>query len=638
MENQRTHTIIGMAGHIDHGKTELIRAMTGLETDRLKEEKERGITIDLGFAYWKDNVTIIDVPGHEKFIRNMVTGVNAVDLFLLVIAADDGIMPQTREHFEILNFFGVKTGVIALNKIDLVDDEWLGLVKADIKDFLKENGFEDIPIVPVSARNGNGVDVLRNELIKKIEKVEPRNDQSPFRLNIDRSFTLKGHGTVVTGTVLSSSVKVGERIHILPQLAESKVRAIQVHRRDVDKASIGQRAAINIANVTPEQSRRGMVLVSPDTLMPASTLLAAIKTVNKLPFSIKKHASVHVHLGTFETVGKITWYSADKELKEKQKYVVFIKLNEPAAAAPNDPLLLRSFSPVTTIAGGKILQINPRKLKNDPQIREAYYQTLISGSLAEKIVTIVEHSGYRYFTAGDFVQMLFIKSDIIIAALNKLVKDKKLIARDFKNDKIFLSMDKIEVLIKKISELMEEKKKSNLFKSGFNVNEIYDFIKKFNISEKYLDIALQIGINKSVFSRDGERYRLKDDSSVNITDEYLIKTADLYLKAQFTPPTFLTLADALGIKEKDIRDICNELNKQGYLVSISGQFYLHRNIYDKLIDFLRNVFSTQEYLKISDIRDFTKSSRKFIIPIMEYLDQKKYTVRSGEERIKGENL
>jgi len=634
----RSHTIIGMAGHIDHGKTELIKALTGLETDQLKEEKERGITIDLGFAYWKENVTIIDVPGHEKFIRNMVTGVNAVDLFLLVIAADDGIMPQTREHFEILNFFGVKKGVIALNKTDLVDEEWRNLVESDINEFLKENGFTDVPVIPVSARTGEGIDSLRDEIIKKIEEVEPRSDQSPFRLNIDRSFTLKGHGTVITGTVLSSSVKVGDNIQILPDLLESKVRAIQVHRKDVKEAKVGQRAAINIANVTPDQSSRGKVVVSPDTLEPASSLLASIKTVNKLPFAIRKHARVHIHLGTFETVGKITWYHPEKELKEKQSYVVYIKLNDKAAAAPDDPVLFRSFSPVTTIAGGKILQINPPKITKDQQIREEYFNTLINGTLAEKIMTIIELSSFRYFSAVDLVKMLYINKDIIIRVLEKLVKNKKLIYRDNQNIRIFLSSEKVNSLIKIINKLINEKLADNKFKQGFNSNEIFDLIKKYRVTEKYLEIALQTGVNKNLFVIDGELYNTKDSLINKKNDEIFKKVTDMYLETQFTPPTLLSLAQTLNLKEKEVKDICTELNKQNSLISISGQFYLHINKFNELLEFIRNTFKREDSLKISDVREFTKSSRKYIIPIMEYLDSKNYTCRSGEDRIKGEKL
>ena len=632
------HTIIGMAGHIDHGKTELIKALTGLETDQLKEEKERGITIDLGFAYWKDNVTIIDVPGHEKFIRNMVTGVNAVDFFLLVIAADDGIMPQTREHFEILNFFGVKNGIIAVNKIDLVDEEWKDLILNDIHDFLKENSFVNIPVIPVSAKTGIGIDRLREEIFSKIEQVEPRSDQYPFRLNIDRSFTLKGHGTVITGTVLSAMIKVGDPIQILPDNIDAKVRAIQVHKRNVDSVYIGQRAAINISSVTPEESRRGKVIVKPDTLVPAFTLLTLIKTVNKLPFSIKKHSIVHIHLGTFETIGKITWYHEDKELKEKQSYVVFIKLNDKTAVAPDDPVLFRSFSPVTTIAGGRVLQINPPKITKNQQIREEYFSTLINGTLAEKIMTIIEFYPFRYFSAVDLVKMLFVNKDNIIKVLEKLLKNKKLIYRDNQNTKIYLSLEKINSLNKIIYKLINENLAANKFKQGFNSKELLNLLKKYRVTEKYLEIALQIGVNQKIFVINGELYMTKDAVNNKKDDEIFKKVADMYFQTQYTPPTLLSLAQTLKLQEQEIKDICTELNKQNLLISISGQFYLHMDKFKELIEFIRDLFKREETLKISDVRTFTNSSRKYIIPIMEYLDSKNYTRRLEEDRVKGEKL
>jgi selenocysteine-specific elongation factor len=638
MSTCKKHTIIGMAGHIDHGKTELIRAMTGLETDRLKEEKERGITIDLGFAYWKDDVTIIDVPGHEKFIRNMVTGVNAVDLFLLVIAADDGIMPQTREHFEILSFFGIKNGVIALNKIDLVDKEWRDLVKNDIEDFLRSNGLKDIPIIEVSARTGEGIELLRDTLTREIEKVEPRNDHSPFRMNIDRSFNLKGHGTVITGTILSSSVKVGDSIQILPELLDSKVRAIQVHQKDLPLASIGQRAAINIANISPKESSRGKAIIHPDTLLPSQTLLIEIKTVNEMPFSIKKHANVHVHLGTFETVGKITWYRAEKELQEKQNYVVFVKLSQEAAAAVGDPVLIRSFSPVITIAGGRVLQVNPPRIKKDPDISGKYYDALINGTLTEKITAMVEQGGYRYYTMNDFVKMLFIKEEIMLKTIEKMVKNKKIISREMNNETIFLSIEKIKSMIQTIASRMKEKMKSNSFRAGYNTIEIFDLVKKYSLDEKYLDIVLQNGVNKKIFTLKGELFNLKEFEDERENDAYFKKVADIYLKENYTPPDFKTLAQQLAIKEKDVRDICTELSKTGILISISGNFYLHFEKFNALLEFLRTTFNRTNSIKISEIRDFTASSRKFIIPLMEYLDQKKYTIRTGEDRVRGTNL
>ncbi|MEJ2545044.1 MAG: selenocysteine-specific translation elongation factor, partial [Calditrichaceae bacterium] len=353
------HIIIGMAGHIDHGKTALIKALTGIETDQHKEERERGITIDIGFAYWKNNITIIDVPGHEKFIRNMAAGVSALDLFLLVIAADDGIMPQTKEHLEILKFFGAEDGIVALNKIDLVDEEWQLLVQDEVRTFLNNHGFKNVPVVPVSAIKNKGIENLHNIISEKVSGIKKHVKDRPFRLNIDRSFSIKGFGSVVTGTILSSKVKPGDNITLLPINKSVKVRGIQVHQADIEAALAGQRAAINITGVEKDDLPRGTVLVEENSLVPSTTFLAEISTIKNLKYKLKKHSKVHIHIGTQELLGKIFWFEDDLYLQENKTYYMHIKLSESGVAAPGDAILIRSFSPVTTIAGGKVLYIDP---------------------------------------------------------------------------------------------------------------------------------------------------------------------------------------------------------------------------------------------------------------------------------------
>ena len=290
-----SHTIIGTAGHIDHGKTAVIRALTGIDADRLKEEKERGITIDIGFAYWRDDVTILDVPGHEKFIRNMVAGVNTVDFFLLVIAADDGIMPQTIEHLEILNFFNIHDGIVVINKADLVDEEWLSLVKEEVSGLLQKHHLHHLPIIDVSALTLHNIDQLKVMIEDKITRLQHKESHQPFRLLTDRSFVIKGFGTVVTGTVLSGQLRKNEEVQIMPGGSVKKVRGLQIHGKDTGQVDIGERAAVNLQGISKTEVTRGDVLIRPLSLPVVTEFSGILRTVSKIPLKIGGYESGKVN-------------------------------------------------------------------------------------------------------------------------------------------------------------------------------------------------------------------------------------------------------------------------------------------------------------------------------------------------------
>jgi len=387
----KKHTIIGTAGHIDHGKTALIKALTGIDTDRLKEEKERGITIDIGFAYWKENVTIIDVPGHEKFIRNMVAGVSTIDFFILVIAADDGIMPQTIEHLDILKFFNIKDGIVVINKIDLVDEEWLALITDEIENLLKQYDLNTLPIIQVSSIKGIGIDKFKVIVEEKIENHDKSVVSRPFRLLVDRSFSVKGFGAVVTGTVLSGELNTGEDIQILPSGFETKVRGLQEHTASIKSVQVGDRAAVNLQNIPKEGVGRGDVLVKPNTLSAISEFTGYMKTVSKLPIKIKNYCRIRVHIGTSERLGKLIWFDETPNLEPDKYYHVRIQLDSPVATARNDAFLVRLHSPLITLAGGKILEINPPKLKKSDSLWQQYFDEIKSDDLFKITELIIKN-------------------------------------------------------------------------------------------------------------------------------------------------------------------------------------------------------------------------------------------------------
>src|SRR5262245_6724443 len=379
--------VMGTAGHIDHGKTQLIKALTGVDTDRLKEEKERGITIDLGFAHFTcddgTEVGVIDVPGHERFVRNMLAGVGGIDLVMLVIAADEGVMPQTREHLAICQLLRIKDGLVALTKVDLVDEDWLALVIEDSREFLKGTFLESKPIVGVSAKTGQGLDALKAALGTLAARVPPKHVEGKFRLPIDRVFTIRGFGTVVTGTLFSGSIRVEDRVEIYRKGIQAKVRGLQVHNESVAEAVAGQRTAINLQGIEKVELARGDVLGRPGEFAPTFMLDAVLQHLPDAPRPLRHRSRLRLHLGTSEIMGRVILLDRDELAAGEQAYVQF-RLEVPAIALPRDRFVIRSYSPVQTIGGGMLLDVHPAKHRRGEAGLASHFQLLAEGG-PEKI-------------------------------------------------------------------------------------------------------------------------------------------------------------------------------------------------------------------------------------------------------------
>jgi len=364
------HFIIGTAGHVDHGKTALIKAITGIDTDRLKEEKERGISIELGFASLTlpDGRTfgIVDVPGHERFIRNMVSGASGIDMVIMVIAADEGVMPQTREHLHICSLLGIKKGLVALTKVDMVAGEWLDLVKDDVREFLKGTFLEASPVIPVSSIAGTGLKELLDALGRVASEIEGESEEGPFRLPVDRAFTMKGFGTVVTGTLISGDIKLGEEVEILPPGITAKVRGIQIHNQSATIAEAGQRTAINLQGVERNTIVRGVVLARPRTFKPSIRLDVCLEYLSNNNRRLKNRNLVRFHVGTNEVIGRIILLDRE-DVEPGAKASTQIVLESPIVAMARDRFVIRSYSPVTTIGGGMIVDPLPKKHKRSSE-------------------------------------------------------------------------------------------------------------------------------------------------------------------------------------------------------------------------------------------------------------------------------
>ncbi len=631
------HTIIGMAGHIDHGKTALIRALTGIETDQLPQEKERGITIDLGFAYWKDTITIIDVPGHDKFIRNMAAGVSMVDLFILVIAADDGIMPQTREHLEILKFFNVRRGIAVLNKIDLVEPDWLELVQDEVQGFLHSSGFEDVPLLAVSSVTGSGIEDLRQTIFEIIEILPEKKSTRPFRLNIDRSFSAKGFGAVVTGTVLSSELALESRLVVLPEKFETKVRGLEVHQHETMQIITGQRAAINLSGLNKQQLRRGQVLVKPGTLEICRELFAVVKTTALFKFKIKRLAEVRVHIGTAEIKGKINWFEEDSYLEAEKEYHIHLKLAEPCAAAPGDALLLRSYSPAVTTAGGSVLQLNPPKLKRKQDNWQDYFGILKKGSLADKIKQLFAFSGNTLLSANEIAALFFEETEKIEQVLFKQTKQKILAAVDSDGSAKYLMVKNAEFVVERAEKKIEEATAGRGLK-GYNFKEMQNLLARETSSEPFLKYVLRKAVNTGRLFYDGLLYMPASSGQQQKMAELKSRVEQLYREQRFSPIDSAVLAAELKITKNELNGLIQELIRSNNLISISGAYYLHNSVFNDFLDFLKKQFKTQKELDIAEVRRFTQSSRKFIIPLLEFSDREGYTAREGDLRFKGDKL
>lgn len=632
------HTIIGMAGHIDHGKTALIKALTGIETDTLKEEQLRKITIDIGFAYWKDNVTIIDVPGHERFVKNMVAGVSTVDLFLLIIAADDGVMPQTVEHLEILKFFGVRKGIAVINKIDLVDPEWLELIKEDVSLFLKKHGYSDVPILTVSALSRKGVDSLRAHIEERIKHHNREFEDRPFRLNIDRSFSAKGFGSIITGTVLSSHITTGQQLQVLPEKLTTKVRGLQVHQKDAKQGYCGQRVAINLGGLEVSQLSRGNVLVEPGSLDNTEEIVAEVHPVLDMAFRVRRHMEVRVHLGTDEIPGKMNWFEDEPFGKGEKTYHVRLKLERTASTAPGDAVLIRSISPVTTLAGGRVLEINPSKIKRDPEVWIPYFSAMKSPDISERLEALFTQLGYQTLTILKIKRKLFVKEENIVEALKKLTKAKKIIDFSFKNDVHYLLSSKLDEGLKLITEVIESRLEKGPYKKGLNFGEIKDLLGKTKCTEAFLFRALQNALNKKIIFFDGEHYTTEKFKASGEIQELKRKLDVYYLENRFSVSSLSQLAETLECEEQTIKNLTSEMAKEKILCSVQGQFYIHRKVFGELIQFLKEAFRKKDTLTIADVKEFTGSTRKYIVPLMEFLDNRDYTIRDGDLREKGSGL
>ena len=619
------HIILGTAGHIDHGKSSLVKALTGIDPDRLKEEKERGITIDIGFAdlvYQESGLTvgIVDVPGHERLIRNMLAGAGGIDMVLLVIAADEGIMPQSREHLAICDLLKIQSGLIAVTKSDLVEKDWIDLVKDEIRGFVKGTFLEAAPIIPVSSRTGENLDILRKEIEELALKAAPKNSEGLFRLPIDRVFTLKGFGTVITGTAISGTVSLDEPVEILPAGIKTKVRGLHSHGRSIEKAHAGQRVAINLQGIDKESLKRGDVAVTPSSFSATKTIDAFLELLPGAPI-LKSKSLVHFYVGTAETVARVM-LCGEEELKPAQSCNCQLRLQEPVVAMAGDRYIVRRFSPLETLGGGVILDPSPSRRRRKEGTEDL--TVLNTGSLDQKISLKVERAGSRGISGGAIKGWIKAEPKAIEEALKKLGQAGELL--HFEDQ--LLHKKAYSALQEGIAGILRAFHKKNPLKTGMSKEELRNQLK---IDARIFNFILA-GLKNIVVEKDLVRLGEFKIALSSSEEGYSTKILGLLEKGGFQPPTREELSAALSVDQKRLGDILGLLSKENKVVRINESLYLSAGSCEEMISLVRTFFEKKPDLSVAEFRDILNTSRKYALPFLEYLDSHKITIRTGDVR------
>ncbi|MCL1939351.1 MAG: selenocysteine-specific translation elongation factor [Desulfovibrionaceae bacterium] len=638
--------VMGTAGHIDHGKTTLIRTLTGTDCDRLEEEKRRGITIELGFAELSlpdgRSLSVVDVPGHEKFVRTMVAGASGVDFILLVIAADEGVMPQTREHLEICSLLGIRDGVVALTKTDAADAEMLELAREDLASFLAGTAFEGAPVIPVSARTGHGLDTLIAALAEVEARLAPVRSQDLFRLPIDRVFTLRGHGTVVTGTMIAGSVSVGDSVEIEPSGLRSKVRGLQSHGGAVKTALAGRRTAVNIPDLAVEQIQRGAVLTFPDTLFPAATWVINVTCLASAPRPLRHRAEVHFHHGSGETQARLYFADRDK-LLPGDSCLCEVRFAEPLAAVFGDRCVIRSFSPLRTVAGAVVLNplgVDMRRRSRAFAERCEQVLSLVPGSApsdeAENSI-LTQLACTRDADKGLSFAKLRVLANLDSRALDKrlatLSGSQKVFCFD-KEQRLYLSADILDQFCLSCEKAVADFHARHGERQGVARSEIISGWGK-SLAPKLAHFVIERLIKKGVLIAEQDLLRLPAHSASFSKEQAPLSEAILaaHQQAGMTPPNLNEVLEAIGANKKEAAAVMNALRASGQLVRVAEGLWYAREHLDAVEAILQEWFQTHESIDLAGLKSVTGLSRKYLVALLEHFDARKITMRVGDVRV-----
>jgi selenocysteine-specific elongation factor len=629
--------ILGTAGHIDHGKTSLIKALTNIDTDRLKEEKKRGITIELGFAYMDlpdgNRLGIVDVPGHERFVRHMVAGASGMDLVALVIAADEGVMPQTREHLEICQLLRVKKGLVILTKIDLVEDpEWIEIVEEDIKDFLKGTFLENAPIVAVSSATGEGLENLTHALVDLVSQVESKSADGPFRLPVDRVFTMKGFGTVVTGTSISGKVRVGESVIIYPPSHKTKVRGLQVHSEEVEEVLPGQRTAINLQSTDRGLIQRGYVMATPGAFETSHMTDVYLELLPSAPRPLKNRAKVRFHTGTAENLATLVLLDQE-ELAPGQKAFAQIRSDQPIAVLRGDRYVLRSYSPVHTVGGGTVLHPAPRKHKGHHKMEAAKsLQILLQGNDPDLLLWHVRDAECSGLSEHELQVRANVTGKSFQKLLQQFISQKKIILYD-KENRHLIHPEVLAKLQETILKTLADYHDRFPLKSGMPKEELAAQLPR-QVDGKLYNFVLRELAQQNRVAQEKEWVRLVTHKVGLTKEEEAIrqKIEETYKKAALQPPSFREVAAKLPGSPGQHRDVLEWIFSQGILIKVKEELYFHASALESLKQQVTAFLKEHGEMTPPQFKNLAQVSRKYAIPLLEYLDSQKVTIRVGDVR------
>jgi selenocysteine-specific elongation factor len=630
--------ILGTAGHIDHGKTSLVKALTGIDCDRLPEEKARGITIDIGFAILElppFRLGIVDVPGHERFVKNMLAGATGIDLAVLVVAADDSVMPQTREHLEILRLLGLRHGVIALTKCDLVDETTREVVELEIRELVQGSFLENAPILRTSAHTGEGIPELKAAIAEACKQVEERTDKQWFRLAIDRSFIVQGHGTVITGSVTSGSLHVGDEVEWQPRGERVRVRSLQNHDTAVEEVHRGMRAAINLAGVHHEDVIRGQELATPGYLVPSRVLTVRLHCLADVKRPIKHRMPVRFHVGTAEVMGAVSLLDCDT-VEPGGWGLAQIFLEEPTTATWGQPFVVRESSATQTLGGGQVLQPIAKKIRRRHLEMLERIERLWTGDARERALTVAWFGGFSGFTAADLVRGANVGPDEAAALIAELKQKGELVD-------VVISPAKRVLLHKDMVHELEERILQNLARlhEQFPLMTTHDRQKVQSQLDYVGDDALvHAAVDRLIVRKQliGDLRRIgradfKPKLSANLR-KLKDKLVATYKDAGFQPPEPASFANQAGGNAASLNDLFEVCVAEGQLARITEEIYLHSDVEAEMRRLVTERLAQQgSGLTVAEIRDLLGTTRKYAVPLCEYLDRIGLTRREGDLRL-----
>ena len=626
------HIVIGTAGHVDHGKTCLTKALTGVDTDRLKEEQKRGITIEIGFAQLVlpngQTASIVDVPGHERLIHNMLVGATGIDVVMLVVAADEGFMPQTREHLDILSLLDVKNGIIVLTKCDMADEEWLETVMEDTREQVKGSFLEDAPMIPVSAYTGQGIEELKRKIVELVANSPARSTDRPFRLPVDRVFSVKGFGTVVTGTLVDGVLNTGDEVTIYPEMKSSRARELQNHDVKVESVEAGMRVAINLAGIDKKDISRGSIIAQPGSMLETDQITVELELTPDSPYTVKNHSFLHFYQGTQEKVCKVRLLDR-AEMKPGEKAYAQLFFKDDTIVARNlDRFIVRFFSPMTTVGGGLIIDIQKHRIKLNSEEELERLERLNSTPL-DRVHQMIRDAECGLIKESELVSVSGLSAREVHAAIQELRQT----GVTLRIQGGFITKETLEAVEKNASELLKKHHEQESLMEGMSLSELRT--KLFPYYPKSADAILSYLKEKGKLRIVGSSVSLPSFQTEFTPEQAKIQAEieDYYLKCGIEPPLNTEVADYFGSRAKLCKQVTSRMVKDGILVALSPTVTCHASACKKALDTFTGMFAESDTVALGDFRTKMGISRKYAQMFLDYFDAVKISKLVGDRRV-----